>query len=323
MADTNLLVLAREYKKLREEVKKVLSMPKGDKGDQGEKGEKGDTGDTGPQGFPGRDGKDGINGYDGKEGRDGVDGKDGKDGLDGVGVANAYIDFDNSLVIVLTDGREVNAGFLSQETKDNVVATFKQGAQTLNELLPAQTGNAGKFLTTDGTNTSWATVSGGGGGSGTVTSVASGTGLTGGPITTSGTLSIDTAVVATLSGTQTLTNKTLTTPTITGAVLNDGYTEEVFTITDGTTINLDPNNGSIQTWTLGANRTPGQANWASGQSIVLQVDDGTAYTIDWSTLSVVWKTDGGVAPTLQTTGITAIVLWKVSTTIYGARVGNA
>jgi hypothetical protein len=160
MADTNLLVLAREYKKLREEVKKVLSMPKGDKVDQGEKGEKGDTGDTGPQGFPGRDGKDGINGYDGKEGRNGVDGKDGKDGLDGVGVANAYIDFDNSLVIVLTDGREVNAGFLSQETKDNVVATFKQGAATINELLPPQAGNANKFLKTDGTDVSWDTLDG-------------------------------------------------------------------------------------------------------------------------------------------------------------------
>lgn len=160
MADTNLLVLAREYKKLREEVKKVLSMPKGDKGDQGEKGEKGDKGDTGPQGFPGRDGKDGINGYDGKDGRDGVDGKDGKDGLDGIGVQNAYIDFDNSLVIVLTDGREVNAGFLSQETKDNVVATFKQGAATINELLPPQTGNANKFLKTNGTDVSWDTLDG-------------------------------------------------------------------------------------------------------------------------------------------------------------------
>lgn len=160
MADTNLLVLAREYKKLREEVKKVLSMPKGDKGDRGEKGEKGDKGDTGPQGFPGRDGKDGVNGFDGKDGRDGIDGKDGKDGLDGVGVQNAYIDFDNSLVIVLTDGTEVNAGFLSQETKDNIVATFKQGAQTLNELLPTQTGNSGKFLKTDGTDVSWDTLDG-------------------------------------------------------------------------------------------------------------------------------------------------------------------
>jgi len=44
---------------------------------------------------------------------------------------------------------------------------------------------------------------------GTVTSVATGTGLTGGPITSSGTIGIDSTVV-TLTGTQTLTNKTIT-----------------------------------------------------------------------------------------------------------------
>jgi len=122
----------------------------------------------------------------------------------------------------------------------------------------------------------------------------------------------------TLNGTETLSNKTLN-----GVILNDGYTEEVFAITDGSTVNLDPNNGSIQTWTLGANRTPDQANWASGQSIVLQVDDGTDYTIDWATIAPVWKTDGGTAPTLNLTGFTIIVLWKVGTVIYGARVGDA
>lgn len=111
--------------------------------------------------------------------------------------------------------------------------------------------------------------------------------------------------------------------TLSKPILNDGYTEEVFAITDGSTVNLDPNNGSIQTWTLGANRTPGQANWAAGQSITLMVDDGSAYTITWSTLAVTWKTDGGNAPTLNTTGFTVISLWKVGTTIYGARVGNA
>jgi hypothetical protein len=118
--------------------------------------------------------------------------------------------------------------------------------------------------------------------------------------------------------TQTLTNKTAE-----KLVLNDGYTEEVFAVTDGGTVNLDPNNGSIQTWTLGANRTPGQANWAAGQSITLMVDDGSAYTITWSTLSPVWTTDGGAAPTLNTSGFTTIALWKVGSTIYGARVGDA
>jgi hypothetical protein len=111
-------------------------------------------------------------------------------------------------------------------------------------------------------------------------------------------------------------------PSITRAVFNDGYQEDVFTITDGT-VNLDPNNASIQVWTLGANRTPGQANWLAGQSITLMIDDGTARTIDWSTLGVVWKTDGGAAPTLNTTGFTVVVLWKIGTTIYGARAGDA
>ena len=98
--------------------------------------------------------------------------------------------------------------------------------------------------------------------------------------------------------------------------------EGVFTITDGA-VNLDPNNGSIQLWTLGASRTPGQANWATGQSITLMIDDGAAYAVTWSTLAVVWKTGGGTAPTLNTTGFTIITLWKVGTTIYGARVGDA
>ena len=67
------------------------------------------------------------------------------------------------------------------------------GASTANDgfnaLAPSQTGNSGKYLTTDGTNSSWATNP-----LGTVTSVAAtaGTGIavTGSPITTSGTLNI-------------------------------------------------------------------------------------------------------------------------------------
>ena len=50
-------------------------------------------------------------------------------------------------------------------------------------------------------------------GAGTVTQINTGTGLSGGPITTSGTISIDTGVVVTLSDTQTLTNKTISAST--------------------------------------------------------------------------------------------------------------
>ena len=126
--------------------------------------------------------------------------------------------------------------------------------------------------------------------------------------------------VLTTTSTSTVTNKTLTAPIVTGAILNDGYTEEVFAVT-GTTPALSPTNGSIQTWTLTANSTPTAGTWASGQSLTLMVDDGTAYAITW--FSITWKTDGGAAPTLNTSGYTAIQLWKVDSVIYGARVGDA
>lgn len=122
--------------------------------------------------------------------------------------------------------------------------------------------------------------------------------------------------IVTPAATQTLTNKT-----VTNLVFDGDYTEEVFTITDGASVDLDPSNGTVQVWTLGASRSPTASSFASGQSMTLMVDDGSAYAITWP--GVTWKTDGGSAPTLSTTGFTAIQLWKVSTVLYGARVGDA
>ena len=104
--------------------------------------------------------------------------------------------------------------------------------------------------------------------------------------------------------------------------------ENVFTITDGAAFEIDPGNGTIQLITLGANRTPKATNFAAGEAITLMVDDGSAYAITWTDATwggtgVIWETDAGVAPTLSTTGYTTIVLWKVGTQVYGARVGNA
>lgn len=131
-------------------------------------------------------------------------------------------------------------------------------------------------------------------------------------VTTAGT---NAASVVTVGGTQTLTSKTLTDPAIVGAVK-----EDVYVISDGAAFEIDPSNGTIQTITLGASRTPAATNFASGESVTLRIADGSAYTITWTTVGVVWV--GGSAPTLATSGYTIVELWKDGTTIYGAHVGD-
>jgi hypothetical protein len=148
-------------------------------------------------------------------------------------------------------------------------------------------------------------------------------GTNGQAVVTSGSGQLSFSDVVTPTGTQTLTNKTLTDPAIIGAIL-----EDIFTITDGAAFEIDPGNGTIQLITLGASRTPKATNFANGESVTLMVNDGSAYTLTWTDATfggsgVVWKTDGGTAPTLNTTGYTIMVLFKVGGQVYGARVGNA
>lgn len=118
-------------------------------------------------------------------------------------------------------------------------------------------------------------------------------------------------------------SSTLTSPGIVGTVI-----EDIYTIVDGAAFEINPDNGSIQLITLGASRTPKATSFIDGEAITLMVNDGTAYTLTWTDATfgasgVTWKTDGGVAPTLNASGYTAMVLWKVSGQVYGARVGDA
>jgi hypothetical protein len=100
--------------------------------------------------------------------------------------------------------------------------------------------------------------------------------------------------------------------------LSNSVIETVFALT-GTTPSIDPNNGTIQTWALSANSTPTE-NLSAGESVLLMVADGTAYTITWPTIT--WVNNLGNAPTLATTGYTVIAIWKVGGTLYGSLVGD-
>ena len=127
----------------------------------------------------------------------------------------------------------------------------------------------------------------------------------------------------TVNGTGTIgTNVTMSGNTSFSNLITSGFIKEnIFTITDGASVNIDPVNGTVQLWTLGASRTPTATNFLAGQSITLMIDDGTAYTITWTSLPVTWV--GGSAPTLATTGYNIIGLWKVASTIYGIFIGSA
>ena len=95
-------------------------------------------------------------------------------------------------------------------------------------------------------------------------------------------------------------------------------TEEVYALT-GTAPVLEPDNGSIQTHTLSGNTTYSDG-FSAGQAITLMIDDGSASTVTWPTMT--WVNNGGVAPDLATSGYTTVALWKVATTLYGALVGD-
>jgi hypothetical protein len=115
------------------------------------------------------------------------------------------------------------------------------------------------------------------------------------------------------SDTQTLTNKTITSPSVVGTILEDVY------VISGTSVALDPDNGSIQTHTLTANTTYTDS-LSSGEAITLMIDDGSARTITWPTIT--WANNARFAPNLALTGYTVVAVWKVSTTLYGALVGD-
>jgi hypothetical protein len=184
---------------------------------------------------------------------------------------------------------------------DSTVATLT-GTQTLtNKTLSSGVltgtltagggvGTNGQVLQSTGTGVQWATVSAGSGGS--VTSITAGTGLTGGTITSSGTIAIDSTVV-TLTGSQTLTNKTLTSPVI-GTIVNTG-TLTLPTTTDtlvGRTTTDTLTNKTLSSGVLTGTVTAGGGVGTNGQ--VLQ---STGTGVQWASIDA----GGGGAVTLNDT----------------------
>jgi hypothetical protein len=139
----------------------------------------------------------------------------GSTGLVGVngGVINslAIAGVNNQTSVTNSDGSTGNptVGLASNPVLPGVEGTVLPSGGT-SSRSPSVTNGTLRYNTDFGlfegyANGAWGSISTGGG----VTSIATGLGLTGGPITSTGTISVDDTVVATLNNTLTLTNKTI------------------------------------------------------------------------------------------------------------------
>jgi hypothetical protein len=142
---------------------------------------------------------------------------------------------------------------------------------------------------------------------GDISGVTAGTGISGGGTSGTVTVSID-STVATLTDTQTFTNKTLTSPAITGGTLSDtvikGLEEDVNVVASAATgtINFDVTTASV--WYYTSNATANHTlnfRYSSGVTLNNAMATGDAITL-------VWLNTNGVTPyypsTIQIDGTT-------------------
>lgn len=103
------------------------------------------------------------------------------------------------------------------------------------------------------------------------------------------------------------------------SVVSAHFTESVDPLS-GTSVSVDPSNGSLATHTLSGSTTYSYAaGWVAGESITLHITSN-GNTVNWPTTKWV----GGEAPDLSsTTGVHLVNLWKIGSNVYGAYIGEA
>ena len=170
----------------------------------------------------------------------------------------------------------------------------------LNALLPSQTGNNGEYLTTDGTNTSWATV--------TQTTFSAGTtgftpnSPTSGTVTLSGTLNVANGGTGVTTSTGSTSVVLSNTPTITNPTVTN-YTESVVTVgTVGASATLSLTSGTVQIATLTSATacTFTMPTATAGKSFLLFLRQPAAGTPTTATFTGV-KWNGAGAPVITAT----------------------
>ena len=102
------------------------------------------------------------------------------------------------------------------------------------------------------------------------------------------------------------------------ATFEGRITEGVHTLS-GTSVNLNPTNGTIQTHTLTGNTTYTES-FVDGSSLTLMIAS-TTNTVTWPTIN--WVNNDTLPPELGSTGSTVVSIWHVGGTLYGAFVGNS
>ena len=121
--------------------------------------------------------------------------------------------------------------------------------------------------------------------------------------------------------TDTLTNKTLTTPAITNPTVTN-YVETTFTANSSTAITLDLANGTVQIITLTGNATITMPTATAGKSfiIMLKQDATGSRSVTWTTV----KYPSGTAPTITATAskLDIFSFFADGTNWYGTTIGQ-